>query len=84
MSELTHLRKLLDESNRAHDKAIADGIEIVKGRDRRIAELEAQIAAVKGCSVVKTISEKGDFGEPLITELLRKGDVFAALQKPKP
>ena len=25
----------------AHDKAIADGIEIVKGRDERIAELEA-------------------------------------------
>ena len=35
--------KRIEELELAHDKAVADGIEIVKGRDKRIAELQAAI-----------------------------------------
>jgi len=39
-ARIKHLEILLAESRMNHDIAIAVGIEIVKGRDARIAELE--------------------------------------------
>ena len=39
--------KRIEQLEKAHDKAVADGMEIVKGRDKRIAELEAELAELE-------------------------------------
>jgi len=74
---LESLTKRIEELEKAHDKAMADCLEVCKGRDKWIAETRAQIEAVKRC--VRYEIPVWEEGKERKVLCFLKDHVFAAL-----
>ncbi len=71
----------LEAENKALQARLTEAHVDYKIQVDAIVALQARLDAVRKCPVVKTISIAGEFGEPLIVELLSKGDVITAALK---